>query len=138
MTIAILVAVAAQAWAQAGRVSARQAHDLAAAGKATVVDVRSPAEWRDTGIPEGAKPVTIHNAEGAQGFLREVLTAVGGDRSRPVAVVCARGGRSARAAELLKANGFTNVYDIEDGMLGNAHGDGWIASRLPVKPCPAC
>ncbi|MGK7390193.1 MAG: rhodanese-like domain-containing protein [Candidatus Cyclobacteriaceae bacterium M2_1C_046] len=37
------------------------------------------------------------------------------DKDKPVAVYCAVGGRSARAAKLLSKMGFTKVYDLKGG-----------------------
>ena len=34
--------------------SVREAHEAAKAGKLVLVDIRTPEEWADTGVPEGA------------------------------------------------------------------------------------
>jgi rhodanese-related sulfurtransferase len=119
-------------------ISARAALDAARAGEMTIVDVRSPMEWRMTGIPEGALPVTIHNPGGAQAFLEEIVAVVGGDRSRPIALICAGGARSGAARALLEANGFTDVHNLHEGMQGSRHGNGWLAEGLPVERCASC
>ena len=108
------------------------------AGEITLIDVRSPAEWRQTGIAEGGKPVTIHNPGGAEEFARAVLAAVGGDRNRPIALICASGNRSTRASGLLAASGFTAIFNVGEGMLGRGDQPGWIARGLPVEPCVRC
>lgn len=38
------------------------------------------------------------------------------DRDKPVYVYCKKGGRSAKAAEILKEMGFTKVYDLQGGL----------------------
>ena len=93
-------------------VTATAAVKSAAQGKTTIVDVRSPGEWRQTGIAKGAATVTIHNPNGVKAFVREMTKAVGGDKSKPIALICAAGVRSARALRILAANGFTNLRDI--------------------------
>ena len=118
-----------------GPLSPEAAHQMAARGRVALIDVRSPREWRQTGIALGARAVTIHNPDGAGAFAREVLRVLGGDRSRPVALICAAGVRSARARRILESNGFTDVYDVSAGMSGTAHRSGWIARGLPVRPC---
>ena len=118
--------------------SAPQAYAQARAGKIVLIDVRSPREWRATGVPDGARLVTIHHPQGARGFLRDILKAAGGDRSRPIALICARGARSSRGKRFLEANGFTNVLDVPEGMLGRGSSPGWLARRLPTRPCSAC
>ena len=114
---------------------ADEAAALAAEGELTIIDVRSPREWRDTGVPEGAKTVTIHHPGGVEGFLEEVTEAVGGDKERPIAFICAAGGRSSAAQKLAREAGFTEVADIEEGMLGSGSGPGWIGRGLPTEPC---
>jgi len=108
------------------------------AGKIVLIDVRSPREWRKTGVPAGAKTVTIHHPRGASGFLADILKAVGGDKNRPVALICASGVRSSRGKRFLEANGFTHVHDVPEGMMGRGDRPGWLARKLPTTPCTAC
>jgi len=133
-----LAAPSGRAAAAGEALSAPEAHARNRAGTLVLIDVRSPGEWRATGVPEGAKLVTIHHREGAQGFLRDVLEAAGGDRSRPVALICARGVRSSRGKRFLEANGFTQVIDVPEGMLGRGAAPGWLARKLPTRPCGTC
>jgi len=39
------------------------------------------------------------------------------DKNKPVYVYCAVGGRSATAAKILSDMGFTEVYDLEGGII---------------------
>jgi rhodanese-related sulfurtransferase len=111
----------------------------AAKGETTIVDVRSPREWRQTGIATGARAVSIHNPNGTRAFVREMEKTVAGDKSRPVALICAAGVRSSRAARILSAAGFTNLQNISEGMLGRPDaGPGWLKRGLPVTPCTEC
>lgn len=127
----------AHSWAD-HKLSAPQAHADAKAGKLVLIDIRSPREWKQTGVPEGAKLVTIHHPGGANGFLEDILKAAGGDKSRPIALICAQGVRSSRGKRFLEARGFTNVYDVSEGMLGRGSQIGWLARRLPTRKCPVC
>ena len=119
-------------------VTALRASEMAKGGDVTLVDVRSAAEWRSTGVARGARTVTIHDPKGAAGFVAHMTEAVGGDRSKPIAVICARGNRSLRAQTILRKAGFTNVYNVADGMLGRGAAMGWIGSGLPVEKCTKC
>ena len=104
---------------------------------ATLIDVREPAEWAQTGVPAGAQQISISRSD----FVDAVLQAVGGDKSKPVAVICRSGSRSVRAADQLTAAGFTRVINIGDGMIGrDSVGKGWLAAQLPVAPvqCKTC
>ncbi|MEY8828002.1 rhodanese-like domain-containing protein [Sedimentitalea sp. XS_ASV28] len=115
----------------AGRsISVEQAHELASRGELVLIDIRRPEEWKRTGIPAGASPLDMRRPD-FQATLAEIADA---DRSRPIALICARGVRSARMAQALSAAGYTDIIDVPEGMLGSAAGPGWLASNLPVTP----
>ncbi|MEQ8195281.1 MAG: rhodanese-like domain-containing protein [Rhodospirillales bacterium] len=102
----------------------------------TLIDVRSPAEWRQAGIAKGAKTITIHDPLGAAGFVAKVTAALAGDLERPVALICATGVRSRRAERILRRAGVRNVHNVREGMLGNLRdGPGWLKRGLPTQPC---
>ena len=74
-----------------------------------VLDVRTPGEWQQTGVIEGAKKINFNSAD----FQTQVAKL---DKSKPVIVYCAAGGRSPRAAAMMVKMGFTTVYDYAGGM----------------------
>jgi phage shock protein E len=69
---------------------------------AAVVDVRTPAEY-EAGHYKGATNIPLQE-------LQSRLTEMG-DKSMAIVVYCASGMRSARAAAILAAAGFTDVTD---------------------------
>lgn len=83
---------AIRAWIQAG---------------ATVVDVRSPDEFRGGAYP-GALNIPLQELSGR---LREI------PKQRPVVLYCASGGRSGVAAMMLKRAGYAEVANA--GGLGD-------------------
>lgn len=95
-----------------------------------LVDIRQPEEWKITGIPEAAIPIDMRRSD----FSDALLTALGSDTSRPIALICARGVRSARLSTRLTEAGFTNIVDVPEGMLGSGAGPGWLARDLPTQP----
>jgi rhodanese-related sulfurtransferase len=114
-------------------ISAPDARAAALAGSVIIIDVRSPREWRQTGVPSGARTVTIHNRNGIKAFIAQMAKAVGGDKSKPIALICAAGARSARALKILTAAGFTKIQNVSEGMLGRPDaGPGWLKRGLPV------
>lgn len=121
-----------------GKLTAPEALARVQSDQVTLIDVRSISEWRETGIPVGAKAVTIHNPQGMEGFLTEVLAVVQSDKSRPIALICAAGMRSSRAHRYLEKQGFTSVYDVSEGMLGRFPYPGWLKRGLPTEPCTSC
>ncbi|MDC0033826.1 rhodanese-like domain-containing protein [Alphaproteobacteria bacterium] len=109
------------------------------AGEMTLIDVRSPQEWWKTGVPRGAKAITIHDLNGMSGFVAAAIRAVNGKLNLPLALICARGGRSLRAVNALREAGFTKLINVREGMLGNPiDGPGWLNRKLPVEPCKKC
>ncbi len=108
------------------------AHRLAAEGAITLVDIRRPDEWAKTGSGEHAVRLDLRRDD----FIAELDKLVAGDRSAPLALICARGVRSARENNKLIDAGFTNVIDVPEGMLGNSKGPGWINRGLPLNKAP--
>ena len=106
------------ACAQKDRVdaSAFQAH-MKEAG-AQLVDVRTSEEFAK-GYIAGA----VNNDWLEDGFLDRAKTL---DKSKPVLLYCAAGGRSEEAVAAMKEAGFTNVVDLEGGF------NGWKQKKLPI------
>ena len=46
-----------------------------------LIDIRTPQEWRQTGIAKGAHRVDMLNPGGAEGFARQLLGEIKGDRT---------------------------------------------------------
>ena len=118
--------------------SAPDAYAQAQAGKLTLIDVRTPDEWRKTGVARGALRIDMANAQGETGFVRQVEAALDGNRHAPIGLIGLAGNRAAHAQDVLRGSGFTQVYNIQEGMLGGSAGPGWLARKLPVEACPRC
>ncbi len=84
-----------------------------------LVDVRTPEEYSDGHIARAVN-IDVKNAD----FLPDALKAL--DKSRPVAVYCRSGKRSADAARQLSANGY-RVANLEGGILA------WTDQHRPVE-----
>ena len=119
-------------------VSAPAALERQTAEAVTIVDIRRPEEWRETGLPVGARRATILSPNGNLGFLSRIEDITGGDRSMPIALICAGGVRSRHAARLLHQRGYTQVSDIREGMFGSRSGPGWLRRGLPTEACDGC
>lgn len=121
-----------------GIISAEQAYSEATNETLTLIDIRSPKEWPESGVPKGSKTITMHNPNGREAFLEAIRSAVSNDLSRPVAVICAVGGRSRWARRYLTKNGFSNVVDVSEGVFGRGPGlPGWIKRGLRLEKCAA-
>jgi len=116
--------------ANTGRdLSVGDAHIQAIGGEITLIDIRRPDEWRRTGIGDGAQPLDMRRKD----FVQALGELVNGDLTAPIALICARGVRSARTSQRLAAAGFTALIDVPEGMLGSRAGPGWLASDLPTQ-----
>lgn len=110
------------------RLTVTEAFQRARTGEITLIDIRTPAEWGASGVPVGSHQIDMRRPD----FIDALDAVAGGDRAAPIALICARGVRSARMTLRLTEAGYSNILDIPEGMLGSRHGPGWIASNLPV------
>ena len=100
----------AAANADVPRVSPAEARDMIRDG-ALVIDVRDAPEVEKSGKVEGA----IHVSRGMLEFRADPDSPYHDkkfDRSRPVVVYCASGGRSALSGKTLKDLGFEKVFNL--------------------------
>lgn len=114
--------------------TAPEAQHRVVAGELTLIDIRTPEEWRQTGVPRDAKLVNMVHPGGADGFVREILDQVGGDTAAPIALICRTGNRTTQVQRLLVARGFSQVYNVTEGMVGSSAGPGWLKRGLPIEP----
>lgn len=81
------------------------------AQNALIVDIRSPEEWRDTGVIDGARLVTFKDADG---FLKAVGKDLTG--TRPLVLVCRSGNRTSMAASALAGKISNPIISVNGGM----------------------
>ncbi|MHA7942988.1 rhodanese-like domain-containing protein [Formosa sp. 3Alg 14/1] len=74
-----------------------------------VVDVRTPEEF-DSGHLEGA----INYNWKSEDFNNQISDL---DKSKEVLIYCRSGARSAKAAEKMRSEGFTTVYELKGGLI---------------------
>ena len=96
-----------------------------------LLDVRTEDEWNTVGKPNtkdlGIKSFFITISQD-QSFLDKVKENI--NKKSQVLVICAAGGRSIIAANLLANEGY-NTLNISDGFSGNAQDPGWKNLGLP-------
>jgi rhodanese-related sulfurtransferase len=108
-------------------VSPSRFHALRASGlPATLVDVRSPAEYR-SGHPEGALLIPLEELTPASLAARSGRPDLG--RGEPLFLTCQGGARAALAADRLAAAGYRDLAVIEGGA------EAWQRSGLPMRRC---
>jgi rhodanese-related sulfurtransferase len=108
--------------AGAGKVSAAEAVRLINREKGVLIDVCEPAEYA-AGHPVGAKNVPLGSLEGAK--------ALPSNKATPVIVTCASGARSARAAGLLRKQGYEKAVSLTGGNRA------WNEASLPTEKGPS-
>jgi rhodanese-related sulfurtransferase len=100
---------------------------------ATLVDVRRPDEWRETGVVEGSHLLTAFDERGnfVRSFPGELEKLVGQDEK--VVIICRVGNRTGMLARAMAQQaGYEKVYNVTDGITA------WIEAGLPVrKDCPS-
>lgn len=84
-----------------------------------IVDVRTPGEFSEGHIANAV------NMDVTSDDFESKIEAL--DKDKPVMVYCKAGGRSAKAAGILKDKGFKQVYDLDGGMIG------WNEAKKPIK-----
>jgi rhodanese-related sulfurtransferase len=115
--------------------AAPEAAAAVAAGKITLIDIRTPQEWKETGVAKGTRLLNMLHPQGAPGFTSALLEQVKGDKNAPIALICRTGNRTTQVQRYLQSQGFTQVYNVKEGMAGSAAGPGWIKRGLPVESC---
>lgn len=115
-------------------------------GKTLFIDVRTPPELTAAGsTPLADANIPSHGIAGAPGGINPDFAALTGKllaaksltKDDPVILICRSGNRSAAAADMLAAAGFTRVYTVVDGFEGDAGPDGrrtvngWKNKGLP-------
>ena len=104
------------------RRSALETAGLVADGRAVLVDVREPEEWTTTGVAAPAHLLALGDLANGRKQWRPFLER---NRDRELILYCLSGGRSAYAAGLLVAEGFSA------GNMGRL--ESWLSAGLPIR-----
>lgn len=84
-----------------------------------IIDVRRPAEYQSGHVPRAVTaPLSI---------LKERAPALGLDRTKPIALICAGGYRSSAATSIMQQAGFTNLMNVTGGT------SAWINAGYEVE-----
>jgi hydroxyacylglutathione hydrolase len=116
-----------EAWRQAGlelervsQVSVDELHNLVNSDEVEqILDVRRPPEYESGHVPRA-----IH---APLSELREQISHLPLDPSKPTAVICAGGYRSSAATSILQQQGYTNLLNVTGGTTA------WIKAGHPVE-----
>jgi len=129
-TILILAFLSVNLLADFKTVDADAFEKLMAKGYPTI-DIRTPEEWKQTGIIKGAHKMMFFTPKGqpdiAQWFFD--LGHLVKDKKEPLLLYCAHANRSKSLGQGLKQMGFENIYELKGGIE-----NGWIkAGKKTVR-----
>jgi len=86
--------------------------------KIPIVDIRTPAEWKETGIVKNSIPIMFFNEQGAydvNAFLTELNAKV--DTKKTFALICRTGSRTSIISAFLSKELKYSVIDIKGGIV---------------------
>lgn len=106
----ILVIFSSTLFAQVKNISPRSA-ERKMKKELTVLDVRTPAEFDSSHIKGAINYDVLDSIQ----FMQHIQAL---DKNENYLVYCRSGKRSAKAAEWMEQQGFQNVYNMKEGILG--------------------
>lgn len=119
--------------AQPPVMSAQEASRAVAAGEIVLIDIRTPDEWRESGVALGAWPIDMVSRD----FSSRLQALLKAEAGKPIAIICATGGRTQFLQKVIAQNGLGEVVDVGEGMYGSRHGQGWLKEKLPLASAEA-
>ena len=87
-------------------------------GKVPIVDIRTIAEWHETGLIKSSIPIQFFDEKGRydiEGFLKELNAKV--DTKKQFGIICNSGSRTKILAKFLSDRMHYNVIDFQGGIL---------------------
>jgi len=85
--------------------------------KIPIVDIRTPGEWKETGVVKNSIPIMFFNEQGAydvNSFLTELNAKV--DTTKEFAIICRTGSRTAVIADFLSKQLHYKIVNVKDGI----------------------
>jgi len=87
---------------------------------AAIIDIRTPGEWKETGVIPGSKKIMFFDERGkydVQKFMNEFQKVVK-DKNQPFVLVCRTASRTKSVGDFLSKNmGYTQVKDLAGGIM---------------------
>ncbi|AXS40023.1 FKBP-type peptidyl-prolyl cis-trans isomerase [Breoghania sp. L-A4] len=106
----------------------------------TIVDIRRPDEWQQTGVIPGSHLITFFDKEGkANPSFGAALQAVIANPAQEVVFICRTGSRSSVLSKYLAERaGFINVANVEKGIMDWIASGGEVAKPEMPEDCWLC
>ncbi|MDD5401250.1 MAG: rhodanese-like domain-containing protein [Sulfurimonas sp.] len=100
--------------------------------KMPIVDIRTPSEWKETGLLQGSIPIMLFDEKGKydlNDFLQKLNSAI--DTKKPFAIICRTGSRTKILASFLSQKMNYEVVNIKSGIVYAKY------LKLPILPYQA-
>jgi rhodanese-related sulfurtransferase len=97
--------------------------------KTPIVDIRTPGEWKNTGLVKGSIPIMFFDEQGRyniDAFLKELNAKV--DTKKEFALICNSGNRTKIVSKFLSEKLGYKVIDLKGGVLYA------IGKKIPFEP----
>ena len=97
-----------------------------------IIDIRTPAEWRETGIVKGSYTIMFFDEKGnfnITTFLKQLDMAV--NKDEPFALICRIGSRTGMVSEFLSERLGYKVTNLKGGIMKMIH-EGY--KTVPYQP----
>lgn len=104
--------------AQIKRIGNQELQQILESKEVHLIDVRTPNEYNQGHLMNATL------IDFMQSDFKEKISKL--DKSKPIIVYCAVGGRSQQSLSILESAGFTEIYDLKRGIRG------WLSEGLPV------
>ena len=115
--LAFCLLISQTVFAEVVEVDAEEFQKLIVSG-VTVIDVRTPGEWKQTGIVEGSIPIMFFDEKRkplTQQWMQEASKYIQPDSQ--VVLICRSGNRSRIIGNfLVKQHGYSNIYNVSRGI----------------------
>lgn len=83
-----------------------------------IIDIRTPAEWKETGIVKGSYTIMFFDEQGnfnVESFLKQLDRVV--DKDEPFALICRVGSRTGMVSEFLSEQLGYRVINLNGGIM---------------------
>lgn len=117
----------ARAQSAVQQMSVHEARQAALEQRLILVDIRTPGEWQESGIPDVAVALDMTR----KGFVRRLLELREKQPDARIGLICAVGGRSSYVTRWLSRQRVSGVVDVPAGI--HTPRTGWLARKLPVR-----
>ena len=110
--------------------------DMKKLGNVPVIDIRTPGEWKETGVIPGSIKLMAFDERGRidiKSWLQEFSKYVK-DPNQPFVLVCRSANRTGMLGKYLEKIGYKNVYDLKGGITSGYLSKGYKTTKPDYKP----